>query len=226
MPSRAASRLNAAVDLRRVGIAAAERRPCGPAPVPSRPAPASWHPRAAQLGRRDVPRPRAMKRARRSSRSSFGQHARDVVRRCAVHRLNRRSSRRGRCWASRTNSSRCSNSASVSPGKPAMKVLRITSSGQVSRQRCDALEVLLAAGRPLHALEHVGMRMLKRHVEVRQDAGRWPSAACTVSTLRVRIDVVQPHPGAVRARDLGELLAQFQHAESSPAGRSRSRCGT
>ena len=38
--------------------------------------------------------------------------------------------------ASRMKSSRCSNSPSVSPGKPAMKVLRITISGQASRQRC------------------------------------------------------------------------------------------
>src|SRR5688572_21783289 len=33
----------------------------------------------------------------------------------------------------------------------------------------DALEVLLAARGPLHAPEHVGVRMLERHVQVRQD---------------------------------------------------------
>ena len=72
------------------------------------------------------------------------------------------------------------------------------------------LEVLLAARRPLHPPQHVGMRMLERHVEVRQDPARRHQRQHVVD-VRVRIDVVQPDPGAVAGRDVGELLAQRQH---------------
>jgi hypothetical protein len=95
-------------------------------------------------------------------------------------------------------------------GKPAMKVLRTTSSGQISRQRCR---------RPgssrrwpaLHALEHVRVRVLERHVEVGQHAARRPSAAAP----RRHAGTGRRSAGAPTRRALGqlaELLAQVEHA--------------
>ena len=44
-----------------------------------------------------------------------------------------------------------------------MNVLRMVSSG-TPRAGADAVQRLLGVGRALHALEHIGMGMLQRHV--------------------------------------------------------------
>ena len=76
--------------------------------------------------------------------------------------------------------------------------------------RCDALQVALAAGRPLHAPQHVGVRMLERHVEVRQHAPRRHQRQQLVD-VRIRIDVVQSHPRAVRLGQPAQCVDQVEH---------------
>ena len=66
------------------------------------------------------------------------------------------------------------------------------------------LQVALAAGRALHALEHVGVRMLERHVQVGQHAAVGHQRQHLVD-MRIGIDVVQAHPGAMRLGQLAEL---------------------
>ncbi len=77
----------------------------------------------------------------------------------------------------------------------------------------DALEVALATGRALHAAQHLGVRVLQRHVEVGQDAPGGHQRQQRVD-LRVRVDVVQPHPGAVRLGQRAELLAELDEARA------------
>ncbi len=71
----------------------------------------------------------------------------------------------------------------------------------------DALQVVLGARRPLHRLEDARIRVLERHVEVRQDLALGHQRD-EVIDARVRIDVVQAHPDA----EFGQRLAQFLQA--------------
>ena len=71
--------------------------------------------------------------------------------------------------ASSSQSSRIWKSASVSPGKPTMKVERMARSGQMSRQRAIALERLLLVRGAAHGLQHGGRGVLEGDVEVGQD---------------------------------------------------------
>jgi hypothetical protein len=87
-----------------------------------------------------------------------------------------------------------------------MKVSAPRSRGRLAPAR-QALEVALAAGRALHALEHVGVGVLEGHVQVGQHAAGGHQRQHLVD-VRVRVDVVQPHPGAERLGQLGQLLAQ------------------
>ncbi len=89
-----------------------------------------------------------------------------------------------------------------------MKVERIVRSGQISRQRGDALQRLLLRGRAAHAPEHVGLRVLERDVEIGQHLALGHQRDDLVD-VRVGIDVVQPHPDAElaeRARPDRETL--------------------
>ena len=92
-----------------------------------------------------------------------------------------------------------------------MKVLRITISGHCRAPLLDALQILLATGRPLHALEHIGMAVLQRHIQVRQHLARGHQRNHLVHTW-VRIHIMQAHPGAIRLGQIAQRLHQFQHA--------------
>ena len=122
-------------------------------------------------------------------------------------------------------SSRCSNSASVSPGKPAMKVLRTTISGQISRQRAAARG---SSRRSPAASCAAARRGANAGTARRGRAGSRPLAisGSDLVDVRVRVDVVQPHPGAVRLGDLARAARTARACASSPAGRPRSRCGS
>ena len=74
----------------------------------------------------------------------------------------------------------------------------------------DALDVALAAGRALHQLEDARVGVLEGHVQIRQDQALGHQRQHLVDTW-VRVDVVQPDPGTVLARQLSQFAAQFQH---------------
>ena len=99
-----------------------------------------------------------------------------------------------------------------------MNVLRIVRSGQISRQRAHALEIVLGARRALHRFEDARARVLERHVEVGQDLAFRHERDHFVD-VRIGIDVVQPHPDAElaeRARELGH--ARLQRPAAPEAG--------
>jgi hypothetical protein len=73
------------------------------------------------------------------------------------------------------------------------------------------LQVALATRRPLHAPQHIGVRMLERHVEVRQHQPLRHQRHDVVDVW-IGVHVVQPHPRAVRRGDLAELLHEVEHA--------------
>jgi hypothetical protein len=74
----------------------------------------------------------------------------------------------------------------------------------------DTLQIALAAGGAFHAPQHVGMAVLERDIQVRQDlAGRHEGN--DVVHARIRIDVVQPHPGPVGLGNVAKCLHQFKH---------------
>ncbi|MDT4826226.1 hypothetical protein FQZ97_595320 [compost metagenome] len=75
----------------------------------------------------------------------------------------------------------------------------------------DPLQVLLAAGRPLHALEHVGVAVLQRHVEVRQHQAARHQRNDFVDA-RIGVYVVQAHPGAIRLGNFAQRAHEFEHA--------------
>ena len=76
----------------------------------------------------------------------------------------------------------------------------------------DALEVVLAARRALHQPQDAPVRVLERHVEVGKDLPLRHERDHVVH-VRVRIDVVQPHPHALaRAPQLAERGDQIAHA--------------
>ena len=94
-----------------------------------------------------------------------------------------------------------SKSRSVSPGNPTMKVERMARSGTACRQRADALRGLLLMRRTPHRLQHGWRRVLERNVEIRQHQAVRHQRQYVVH-VRIRIDVVQPHPGAEAAESL------------------------
>lgn len=78
-----------------------------------------------------------------------------------------------------------------------------------------ALEHLLGVGRALHALEHVRMRMLERHVEIRQHVAlerAFGHQRNHFVDARIRIHVVQAHPRAVLGGEFAERGDEVGHA--------------
>ena len=86
-----------------------------------------------------------------------------------------------------------------------MNVLRIVSSGQISRQRRMRSSVSADARGPLHAPQDARAGVLERHVEVRQQLALGHQRDHVVD-VRVRIDVVQPHPDAELAEPRTALM--------------------
>ena len=155
-----------------------------------------------------------MNRARRASCTSLA--APDRAARWPPRRrpANTRSSRRGRAAPRRGSARSSSNSASVSPGNPTMNVLRIVKRGLALSPRANALEHALRRGRPLHQLQDARARVLERHIEIgNQTAGRHVIAHHRdhVVDVRIRVDVMQAHPGAVRVRERIELARELGH---------------
>mmetsp|Transcript_26280 Transcript_26280/g.62263 ORF Transcript_26280/g.62263 Transcript_26280/m.62263 type:complete len:457 (+) Transcript_26280:435-1805(+) len=74
----------------------------------------------------------------------------------------------------------------------------------------DALHVLLAVGRALHALEHVGVGMLEGHIQIGQHQAFGHQRQHLVH-MRVGVDVVQAHPGTKRLGKLAQLRNEVQH---------------
>ena len=75
----------------------------------------------------------------------------------------------------------------------------------------DAVQVLLARGRALHALQDIGMAVLQRYVEVGQDLA-FGHQRQNIVHRGVGIHIVQAHPGAVLLGQIAQLLGQLQHA--------------
>ncbi len=139
-----------------------------------------------------------MKRARRSSCTSGGTCGATSLAAAPSTGEYLNAPTRSSC-ASSSQSSNSSNSASVSPGKPTMKVLRIVRSGQVSRQRANALERFLHLAWAPHALEHRGAAVLERDVEIGQHLSLGHQRNHVVD-MRIRIHVVHAHPDAELAQ--------------------------
>ena len=88
-----------------------------------------------------------------------------------------------------------------------MNVLRMVSSGQISRQRRMRCEIVLGVRRTLHQLENARAGVLKRHVEVGQELALRHQRDDLVH-VRIRVHVVQPHPDA----EFGQRSRQIGHA--------------
>ncbi len=145
---------------------------------------------------------RSMKRFQRSVLSSSGTGLSSRVRRRSGDRLYLKQPARS-ISASSIQSSNCSNSASVSRGKPTMNVERSVRSGQISRQRAIRFSVFsCAAGRFMRA-STLGLPCWKGY--------RDRAAPCVghqrddLIDMRVGVDVVQPHPCAEFAEFAGEI---------------------
>ena len=132
---------------------------------------------------------RSMKRARRSSCTGGGTCSPAVF---AVAPSTGEYMNAPTGCAASSQSSSSANSASVSPGKPTMKVLRITRSGHPRRQARIRSTSACAA---LHALQHARAAVLERHVEVGQHLALRHQRDHRVD-VRVGIHVVQPDPDA------------------------------
>jgi hypothetical protein len=151
-----------------------------------------------------------MKRARRASRSSAGTGSGRVVGRGACHR----------------GIGKTPGAVDARLAQEVQQVLELgfglaREAGDEGRAHDDlraglapalqALEVALAAGRALHAAQHVGVGMLERHVQIGQHAPGGHQRQDVVD-LRIGIDIVQAHPGAMRLGQIAELVAQFAQA--------------
>ena len=88
-----------------------------------------------------------------------------------------------------------------------MKVERMTMSGQVSRQRRMRSIFFSPLAGALHALEHIGVGMLQRHIEVREHQAFSHQRQHLVH-MRIGVDIVQAHPGAVLLGHLAHLRDQ------------------
>ena len=98
-----------------------------------------------------------------------------------------------------------------------MKVERSVRSGQISRHLRDALQRLFLRGRALHALEHVGRRVLERDVEIGQHLALGHQRDDVVD-MRVGIDVMQPHPDAEFAQRACKIDELGAHLAVAPLG--------
>ena len=141
----------------------------------------------------------SMKRARRSCLTSSGTAARAAHWPPRPRPANIRSSRRGRAAPRAASRAARSKSASVSPGKPTMKVLRIVMSGTTRRQAAMRSKRVLGGGRALHQLQDARAGVLERNVEIGQHLSVGHQLDHLVD-VRVRIDVVQPNPHAELAQ--------------------------
>ena len=81
-------------------------------------------------------------------------------------RRNRRKRPGGRTARPRTNRHSSSKSASVSPGNPTIKLVRIATPGMVAADPLDQLQEDIAGRAALHALQHRRAGVLQRHVDV------------------------------------------------------------
>ena len=75
----------------------------------------------------------------------------------------------------------------------------------------DTLQVALATGRALHALEHIGVAVLQRHIEVGQHAALRHQRQQFVHR-GVGVDIVQAHPCAIGRGNLAQRFDQFKGA--------------
>ena len=107
--------------------------------------------------------------------------------------------------ASRSHASSSSNSASVSPGKPTMKVLRSVMSGTARRQAAMRSQRVFRGGGALHQLQNAGAGMLEGNVEIGQHA------AC-----RHQLD----HLDRRADRDRRSAAGSRRRARPGPAARS------
>ena len=73
------------------------------------------------------------------------------------------------------------------------------------------VQIALTTGRAFHAAQHIGVAVLERHVQVRQHAASGHDGQQLIH-MRVGVDVMQPHPGAVGGGQLGQLRTQLGHA--------------
>ena len=79
----------------------------------------------------------------------------------------------------------------------------------------DPLQRFFLRGRPAHALEHVRARMLERDVEIGQHLAVGHQRNDVVD-MRVRIDILQPHPDA----EFAERLARDRRISRAARGLS------
>ena len=123
----------------------------------------------------------------------------------------------------RGTASSSSNSASVSPGKPTMNVLRIVSRGTAARQA--RMRSSVRSRQWPGASSASGCAGSRAGTARRGRAGSLPVGHQRdhLVDVRIRIDVVQAHPHAELAR---APRARARSCASSAAARPRSRCGT
>ena len=176
---------------------------------PSPPAPAWSAPRRCLNLRADTSSATAMKRARRSSRTSEDRAPGKSLAAAPSTGEYAKHPARSIC-ASRTKSSSVSNSASSFTRKSRNDVLVPRSPDRVPAS-AEAAPDSLAAGRTLHATKHVGVSVLERHVQVGQDESLRHQRHDVVD-VRIGVDIVQSHPGPMRFGQLAEPFAQFQQA--------------
>ena len=74
----------------------------------------------------------------------------------------------------------------------------------------DTFDIFFTTGRPLHALQYIGMRMLQRHIEIRQDMAiihEWDN----VIDMRIRVNIMQTNPGIIAFSQLTQGFDQLRH---------------
>ena len=101
--------------------------------------------------------------------------------------------------------------------------------GRAARHASMRAQRALGVRRALHELQDARARVLERHVEIGQEPPRAGSSAISgidVVDVRIRIDVVQAHPRAVRAAERVERRRELGHPRLQRAAPARSRCGT
>ena len=146
-----------------------------------------------------------MKRSWRAF-ATFARHFRqaEVIRRRALSRARRRSSRPGRAAPRSSQPRSSSKSSSVSPGKPTMKVERMAMSGTDFAPARNPRQRLFLRRRAAHRLSTFGRGVLEGDVEIGQDQPFRHQGHERVD-MRVGVDVVQTHPRAERAEPAREI---------------------
>jgi hypothetical protein len=110
-----------------------------------------------------------------------------------------------------------------------MNVLRITMSGRAARHAAIRRNVPFRIRGPFHQLQDSRACMLERHIEIGHDAagGRIIGHQFDdVVDVRIRIDVMQAHPGTVRAGHDIEGALRAPPFAFSAGGLARTPCGT